>query len=330
MSSPEPNLQTKARAMGQTDPSIPKILFSAPDFYWPIWEGRLTDALAEAGVAADLARAHPPEEVDWIVYAPSGPLKDFSPFTRAKAVLNLWAGVETVIGNPTLTQPLARMVEPGLRQGMMEWVAGHVLRHHLGMDAHLAPKDRGWHNTAPALAGSRRVTILGLGELGVACAKTLRDLGFAVTGWSRSPKAVDGVRCLHGRPGFATALAEADVLVLLLPLTDATEAMIDAGALARLPQGAVLLNPGRGGLIDDDALLAALDAGRLAHATLDTFRVEPLPQDHPFWDHPGVTITPHIASATRASTAAPVIAENIRRGEAGLPLMHLVDRARGY
>jgi glyoxylate/hydroxypyruvate reductase A len=138
------------------------------------------------------------------------------------------------------------------------------------------------------------------------------------------------VRCLSGAEGFAAALTGAAIVVTLLPDTAATRNILDAAALARLAPGAFVLNPGRGSLIDDAALLAALDAGHLAHATLDVFRTEPLPPDHPFWGHPRVTVTPHIAADTRAATASRVIAENIRRGEAGLPFLHLVDRALGY
>jgi glyoxylate/hydroxypyruvate reductase A len=118
--------------------------------------------------------------------------------------------------------------------------------------------------------------------------------------------------------------------VTLLPLTPETENLLDAARLALPARGAALINPGRGPLIDDDALLAALDTGRIGHATLDVFRTEPLPRDHPYWAHPRVTVTPHVASATRPATAAQVIVENIRRAEAGEPLLHLVDRARGY
>jgi len=169
-----------------------------------------------------------------------------------------------------------------------------------------------------------------LGELGQACARALAALNFPVTGWSRTPRDVPGLRCVHGAEGLAAALAEAQILVLLLPDTPQTRNLLDAAALARLPRGAVVLNPGRGTLIDDDALLAALDTGQVGHATLDVFRSEPLPPDHPFWAHPRVTVTPHIASETRCETAAEVISENIRRGEAGAPFLHLVDRARGY
>jgi glyoxylate/hydroxypyruvate reductase A len=172
--------------------------------------------------------------------------------------------------------------------------------------------------------------MLGLGALGTACAQMLAHLGFPVTGWSRRAKDIPGITCLSGEDGLQAALQAADILVLLLPLTDETENLLDARTLALLPEGSMIVNPGRGPLIDDEALIAALDRGQVAHATLDVFREEPLPPEHPFWAHPGVTVTPHIASETRPETAAQVVAENIRRGEAGAPFLHLVDRAHGY
>ncbi|MFU1477612.1 2-hydroxyacid dehydrogenase [Roseovarius sp. C7] len=306
------------------------ILFAGHDKRWPEYEPHLRAELDRVGIDAHLARDIAPEEVDYIVYAPNGPLKDFTPYSRAKAVLNLWAGVEQIIGNETLTQPLTRMVDDGLRRGMREWVTGHVLRHHLGMDAHIVNPHRIWDNSPPPLARQRPVTILGLGELGQACAEPLVELGFPVTGWSRSQKDAPGVRCLAGEDGLREALRGAEIVVLLLPLTEATENVLDAEKLALLAPGAVVINPGRGPLIDDDALLAALDSGQVGHATLDVFRIEPLPGEHPYRAHPKVTVTPHIASDTRPSTAAEVIIENIRRGEAGEPLLHLVDRQNGY
>jgi glyoxylate/hydroxypyruvate reductase A len=126
------------------------------------------------------------------------------------------------------------------------------------------------------------------------------------------------------------ALAGAEIVVLLLPRTAATENLLGDRRLSLLARGASIINPGRGTLIDDDALLSALDSGQVGHATLDVFRVEPLPANHPFWHHPRVTVTPHIAAQTRPATSSAVIAENIRRGEAGEPFLHLVDRARGY
>ncbi|MFN6979468.1 MAG: NAD(P)-dependent oxidoreductase, partial [Gemmobacter sp.] len=180
------------------------------------------------------------------------------------------------------------------------------------------------------LAAERPVTILGFGALGQASGRALAGLGFPVTGWSRGPREVAGMRCLHGPAGLDAALAGAQVVVTLLPRTPETECILDARTLALTARGAFVINPGRGTLIDDAALLAALDAGQIAHATLDVFREEPLPPGHPFWAHPRVTVTPHIAATTRPVTAARVVAENIRRGEAGEPLLHLVDRARGY
>lgn len=306
------------------------VLFAASPALWQDYEAPLRSALSEAGVTARLAPDLPASEVDYIVYAPSSAVQDFSVFPRLKAVLNLWAGVETVTGNPTLRVPLARMVDDGLTRGMVEWVAGHVLRHHLGMDAHIRGLKGEWRKDVPPLAPQRRVSILGLGELGFACAGALRDLGFDVAGWSRRPKSVPGIACLDGPAGLDAALARAEILVLLLPDTPATRDLLDAGRIAALPRGAVVINPGRGTLIEEDALLAALESGHLGHATLDVFRTEPLPPRHPFWTHPRVTVTPHIASETRPDSAARVIAENIRRGETGEPLLHLVDRAAGY
>ncbi len=307
-----------------------RVLFAGGDTRWSDYEVPLAQAMQAAGVEAELGTDFAPETVDYIVYAPHPGLTDFTPFTRAKAVLGLWAGVENIVTNKTLTQPLARMVDRGLTEGMVDWVTAHVMRHHVGMDAHIVNPDRDWRPVLPPLARQRRVTVLGLGELGTACARTLAGLNFPVTGWARSRKEIAGITCLAGEEDLPRALSGAQILVLLLPLTEATENLLNAERLAALPRGAVILNPGRGPLIDDGALLAALDAGQIGHATLDTFRVEPLPRDHPYWAHPKVTVTPHIASETRPQTAAEVIAENIRRGEAGEPLLHLVDRTAGY
>lgn len=307
------------------------ILFAAVYERWETYKGPLREALDEAGLThAQLGTDIPPEDVDYIVYAPNSHVQDFSAYPRLKAVLNLWAGVEDVVGNPTLKVPLTRMVDQGLEDGMVEWVTGHVLRHHLGMDRHILGQDGIWREGAPPLARDRRVTILGLGSLGTACARALMALKFQVSGWSRREKSVPGMRCFAGPDGLEAALRDAEILVLLLPNTAETQNVLNRETLAQLPKGAVVLNPGRGPLIDDDALLDALDTGHVAHATLDTFRTEPLPPDHPFWHHSGVTVTPHIASETRPSSAARVIAENIRRSEAGEPLLHLVDRQTGY
>ena len=307
-----------------------KVIFSAKPAAWDEYETPLTRAFEAAGLQVDLARDHAPSDVDYIVFAPNGPVTDFTPYVKTKAVMSLWAGVETVVGNHTLTQPLARMVDHGLTRGMVEWVVGHTMRHHLGMDTHILGQDGVWRLDYPPLAEARPVTILGLGALGEACGQALNTLGFPVTGWSRNPKDVSGIKCLHGEAGLTEALTGAQVVILLLPSTPATENTLNADRLALLAKGAFIINPGRGPLIDDDALLAALDNDQIGHATLDVFRVEPLPTDHPYWAHPKVTVTPHIASTTRPDTAAQIIAQNIKRGEDGLPFLHLVDRNAGY
>ncbi|WP_170427076.1 2-hydroxyacid dehydrogenase [Ruegeria arenilitoris] len=306
------------------------VLFSAHPEQWPVYEPLLSEGLTQAGLDFYLATEFEPDQVDYVVYSPASGLLDFSPFTRLKAVLSLWAGVEKIAGNDTLTVPLARMVDDGLMQGMTEWVVGQVLRYHLGMDRYITVQDGVWAPDAPPLATQRHVCVLGLGALGEAAARALAALNFNVTGWSRTAKDIPGVTCLHSAEGLRAALSSAEILVLLLPDTPATENAMNADTLALLPKGARIINPGRGPLIDDDALLAALKTGQVGHATLDVFRVEPLPAEHPYWAHPKVTVTPHIASETRPVTAAQVICQNIIRGEEGKPFLHLVDRSLGY
>ena len=303
------------------------IFFAAPAL-WHDYRDLLPDLLARAGIVAQVVNDAPdPAATDYIIYAPSAPLQDFTPFTNCKAVLSLWAGVERIVGNPTLTQPLCRMVDTGLTEGMVEWVVGHALRHHLGMDRHIVNPSHIWNPTCPPLARERPVAMLGMGALGTACARALSALNFPVMGWSRTAKDIPGIPTTTD---LRAALSTAQIVVTLLPKTPETENTLNAETLSWLPRGAMILNPGRGPLIDDAALLAALDAGQIGHATLDVFRTEPLPQDHRFWTHPGVTVTPHIAADTRATGAVRVLVENIRRGQAGEPFLHLVDRTLGY
>ncbi|SHH32555.1 2-hydroxyacid dehydrogenase [Cognatishimia maritima] len=306
------------------------VLFAAGDANWADYQLHLAAAFERQGLVVNLQTSLAPDQTDYIIYAPSSRLLDFAPYTRCKAVLSLWAGVEKIVTNTSLTQPLCRMVDPGLTQGMVEWVTGHAFRYHLGIDANLEAQDGKWIRSVPPLASQRSVTVLGLGALGAACATSLARLGFQVTGWSRRPKQIKGVTCHAGPDGLTKALRSAEILVLLLPNTAETTNTLNADTLAALPEGAFILNPGRGTLIDDDALISALDSGQVAHATLDVFREEPLPKTHPYWAHPKVTVTPHIAAETRPGTASEVIAENIRRGESGEPFLHLVDRANGY
>lgn len=307
-----------------------KILFSANEENWKRYKAPLQDALDDKSLDYELGITIIPSEVDYIIYAPSSPLQDFSPYTKLKAVLNLWAGVEGVTNNKTLNVPLARMVDSGLTDGMVEWVTGHTLRHHLGIDKHIHGQDGIWRSYVPPLAKDRVITILGLGTLGTACGIALKRLGFNVRGWSRREKRVDGIQCFYGDEQIDSSLMDADIVVLLLPDTPLTQNILNQHTLNLLKRGAFVLNPGRGPLIDDDALLAALDSGQIEHATLDVFRIEPLPQNHQYWSNNKVTVIPHKASETRPKTASQVIAMNIGRAENGQELLYLVDRENGY
>lgn len=304
-----------------------RVLFAARDTLWPAWAPALTALAPEM----DLIRADAPVDpagIDAIIYAPGGPVEDLSPYGNARLVQSLWAGVERIVTNPTLTQPLARMVDPGLARGMTEFCTGWCLRAHLGMDAYA--QDGVWrHDLSPPLADARRVTILGMGELGRSVAAMLGGIGFRLTGFSASARPVPGVEVL-GPADLRRALSRAEILVNLLPDTPQTRTLLDAERLSWLPRGAWIVNPGRGTVLDDAALLAAAESGHLGHAVLDVFRTEPLPADHPFWTHPRITVTPHIAAHTRPETAAPVAVENIRRALSGRPVLHRVDRQKGY
>ena len=307
-----------------------KILFSANEENWKRYKAPLQDALDDKSLDYELGRTITPCEVDYIIYAPSSSLQDFSPYTKLKAVLNLWAGVEGVTNNKTLNVPLARMVDSGLTDGMVEWVTGHTLRHHLGIDKHIHGQDGIWRSYVPPLAKDRIITILGLGTLGTACGIALKRLGFNVRGWSRREKRVDGIICFYGDDQVDSSLMDADIVVLLLPDTPLTQNILNQHTLNLLKRGAFVLNPGRGPLIDDDALLAALETGQIEHATLDVFRIEPLPKNHQYWSNNKVTVIPHKASETRPRTASQVIAMNIKRAENGQKLLYLVDRENGY
>lgn len=313
----------------------PTLLLNVHEAIRPAWIDGLRSAAARRDLEMVLhldAAEVDPAQVDYIVFSQTGPMQDLSPYTRLKAILNIWAGVEKVLANPTLPDgvPLCRMVESGMTEGMRDYIVAHVMRHHVDLDTVLRGVGAGWTAPVPPLARHRRVGLLGLGTLGGTVAAALVAFGFDVAGWSRSPKSLPGVESHAGPEGLNTLLARSEILACLLPRTAQTENLLDAARLARLPKGARLINAGRGELIDDAALLAALDSGHLGHATLDVFRQEPLPVDHPFRTHPGITVTPHIASVTRPATAAETIVAQVIRGEAGEPFAHVVDRARGY
>jgi glyoxylate/hydroxypyruvate reductase A len=308
------------------------ILFSDDDARWGMWEAPLRAAFTARDLSANLHRTQDnPADVHYVIYAPSSGLLDFSPFTALRAVLSTWAGVDQIVGNETITCPITRMSDDGLKSGMVEYVTGHVMRYHLGLDQHINNPEHLWRpETSPKLAKDCTVGILGLGALGLACAQTLHHIGYDVHGWSRSAKQVDNITTHKGTEGLTAILSTSDLIVLLLPDTPQTRHVINAETLAHMKTSACLINAGRGALVDEPALIIALNNNAITHATLDVFETEPLPKDSPFWSMPNVTVTPHIAAETRPETAAALIAENIWRNESGQEMRYVVDRKTGY
>ncbi len=273
-----------------------------------------------------------PTDIEYaLVWAPKkGALRKFP---NLKAIFSLGAGVDHLMVGRDLPEgvPVVRLVDPGLTRGMREYVIYWVLHHHrhFGEYERLVAQKR-WQQLPQADTRKRRVGILGLGILGADAAAKLAALEIDIAGWSRRPKNLEGVTGFHGADGLGPFLERTEILVCLLPLTPETEGIINTDTLARLPRGAVVINAARGGHVVDEDLLKALDDGHLAAATLDVFHTEPLPEDHPYWDHPKVTVTPHVASLTVPATAAEAVAENIRRIRAGRPPEPIVDPETGY
>ena len=250
-----------------------------------------------------------------------------------KLICGLGAGIDHLLRDPDLPRhvPIMRLVDPYMTDAMSEYVTLSVLRlHRQDLDYLAQQREQIWEERDQKNAAERPVGILGFGTLGQDAGRKLRALGFPVAGWSRSAKEVAGFPTYAGAAGLAALLAVSEILICLLPLTAATEAILNASLFARLPQGAGLVNAGRGGHLVETDLIAALDSGHLSGAVLDVFREEPLPKGHPFWSHPRIIITPHIAAETHPPTAAAIIGDAIRRFAKGQPVDNLVDLTKGY
>jgi glyoxylate/hydroxypyruvate reductase len=255
-----------------------------------------------------------------------------------EAIFSLGAGVDHLFDDDALPDcRIVRVVDPDLTERMSEWVVMHALLHlrQLRRYEH-QQRERVWaDDDDQPTAAEVQVGMLGLGVLGADAALKLGALGFRVAGWSASQKSLPGVAGFHGPDGLDRLLAITDMLIVLLPLTDATRGMIDASFLSRLRQGGrlggpVLINAGRGGLQVEADILAALDSGRLKGASLDVFEREPLPQESRLWTHPAVYVSPHNASVSTPEAIAAFVARQIEAHERGAALSHLVDRRRGY
>src|SRR5437764_2176895 len=256
-----------------------------------------------------------------------------SSLPNLKLIVGLGAGVDHILRDPSVPKgvPIVRLVDPYMTDAMSEYVALSVLRLHRQDLDYLAQQRAGiWEEREQKNAAERPVGILGFGTLGQDAGRKLKALGFPVSGWSRTAKVIDGFQTFAGSAGLEVLLAASEILVCLLPLTAETAGILNARNFARLPAGAGLINAGRGGHLVEEDLFPALDSGQLSGAVLDVFREEPLPPDHPFWRHPRIIVTPHVAAATHPPTAAPIILDNIRRFQQGRPLLNRVDPAQGY
>jgi glyoxylate/hydroxypyruvate reductase len=306
------------------------LMFLSPDDPAEAWRAELQARIPGLEVRIWPEVGDPDEIEIALVWRP--PPGELARYRNLRAILSLGAGIDGLIADPDLPEvPLARMVDPSLTRTMTEYVLLAVLRHHRELDRfERTQRAREWAYAFPPQAADRRVGIMGLGELGAAAARQLVAHGFQVLGWSRTPKAIEGVVSYAGRSELHAFLHRTEILVCLLPLTADTLGILDAATFAELPHGAFVINVARGQHLVENDLLKALDSGHLAGATLDVFRTEPLPPDSPLWGHPRILVTPHVASYSVPGTAADGVAANIRRVLAGQPPLHLVDRAKGY
>ena len=245
---------------------------------------------------------------------------------------SLWAGVERlVLELGDKAPPIVRLKDPELSRVMAEAALAWTYYLQRDMPAYRDNQQKTlWQEFDYRHPREMTIGLLGLGALGTAAAERLRHAGFNVAGWSRSAKAIGGVETLTGDDGLQTLLGKSDILVCLVPLTDATRGLLDAGRLAAMKNGAALINFARGAVIIAEDLIAALDSGRLSHAVLDVFEQEPLPVSSAFWQHPKVTVLPHISAPTSRESSARIVAGNVYTWRETGTLPETVDMARGY
>lgn len=271
------------------------------------------------------------DEVEYLI-AWQAPAEFLATLPRLKVLFSSGAGVDHVDFSAVPAHiPIVRMVEPGIINGMVEYVSLAVLALHRDFFDYVAAKAaRVWNPLEVPPASARSIGVMGMGSLGRAVLERLGTYGFRLRGWNRSLRRMDGVESFAGPDQLQPFLEGCDILICLLPLTPETRGILNRKLFSALPAGAALINVGRGPHLVDADLVEALDSGRLSRAILDVTDPEPLPAEHPFWTHPRVFLTPHVASMTQPETAAPILLENVRRYRRGEPLLNLIDRSRGY
>jgi glyoxylate/hydroxypyruvate reductase A len=263
-----------------------------------------------------------------IVAAPSA--EELRALPKLDWVQSLWAGVDTLV--PVLPQgvDIVRMTDPNMARTMSESVLAWTLYLHRKMPGYRAQQmRREWAQQNYVAPEDISVAILGLGNMGQTSAQRLHENGYRVTGWSRSPKPAQVYACVAGADALDPLLAQSDIVVLLLPLTDDTQDLMNSARFKAMSPGSALVNFGRGGLVVEPDLLSALD-GHLGHAVLDVFVTEPLPTDNAFWTHDKVTLLPHIAAETSIASAVSIAMGNITQWLDTGEMPETIDRARGY
>jgi glyoxylate/hydroxypyruvate reductase len=307
-----------------------KLVFHSDIDYLEDWLPPLRRLLPELD-AKKSADVSDPASIDVaLIWTPPPRIEQYC---NLKAILSLGAGVDQLdLKKLPKGVPLARLKDPSLTEGMKAYCMLAVLRYHRDFHIYERFSREGgpWRFDLPKPAAKRRIGILGLGELGASIASHLASAGFAVAGWARTPRQIPGVTTHHGWERLDALAAGSDILINLLPLTAETEGILSRKLFSQMPEGSYLINVGRGRHLIEDDLLVALRSGQLSGATLDVFRKEPLPPDHPFWREPNILITPHVATSANPETAAQQVVQNIERALRGETLLNQVDRDRGY
>jgi len=309
------------------------IFFHWTDANEDVWK----KAFKEAGIDSEILTVNDltdsnVESVKYVIAwaPPQGVLKRFS---NLKYIFSIGAGVTHITDDPEAPEgvPIVRLQDDMLILDMSCHILHWVLHfHRFYYQYGHYQKEQKWLRHRYCDNSDKRVGIMGLGQTGQDACRRLAGLGFDVTGWARSPKAIGGVRCLHGNDQFDELLKSSDILINLLPLTPETENILNADSFNKMPAGSFVINCSRGASINDDDLLAALDSGHIEAAALDVFRIEPLPQGHPYWEHKNVFVTPHAAAPSNEGSAARFISGQIRKAMDGGTPAPIVDIQRGY
>jgi glyoxylate/hydroxypyruvate reductase A len=296
------------------------------------WRAHLADHLPPRETLVLAPECADKNAVD-IALAANPPWGELATYPRLTFVQSLWAGVDRLLGDPDLPEDItvARLVDPAMAQSMVEGAIAAVLFVHRQFPAYVRQqRERKWRQLPQPIASHRKIGVLGFGQMGEPVSRTLAALGFRVRAWGQHPRNDTAIDYSWGESGLKSVLADARILVNLLPLTAATTGILNARLFEQLPPDAALINLGRGAHLHEDDLLDALSAQHLSHAVLDVFQKEPLPPGHPFWSHPQITVLPHVAATTDPATAAPIAMQNVAAFRAGRPLVGLVSRSLGY